>query len=64
MIPDAVPQAASQELAPLAAGGRSEAAALLSARERSVCNGVSPWLSPAAMVLTQDMALPAFFGRV
>jgi 1-acyl-sn-glycerol-3-phosphate acyltransferase len=63
-IPDAVPQAASQELAPLAAGGRSEAAALLSARERSVCNGVSPWLSPAAMVLTQDLALPAFFGRV
>lgn len=33
-------------------------------RERSVCNGISPWLSPLAMVATQDLALPAFFGWI
>ncbi len=37
---------------------------LLSARERRVCNGISPWLSPLAMVATQDLALPAFFNGV
>jgi 1-acyl-sn-glycerol-3-phosphate acyltransferase len=33
-------------------------------RERTLCNGISPWLSPLAMVATQDLALPAYFGRV
>jgi len=46
---------------PVAAGSQG---ALITARERSVCNGVSPWLAPLAMVLTQDLALPGFFGRV
>lgn len=38
--------------------------ALIAARERSVCNGVSPWLAPLATVLTQDVALPGFFSQV
>ena len=38
--------------------------ALITARERSVCNGVSPWLAPLAMVLTQDLAVPGFFSGV
>lgn len=46
------------EAAPGSVGGA------LSARERSVCNGVSPWLSPLAMAVTQDLALPAFFNGV
>jgi len=33
----------------------------LSARERSLCNGINPWLAPLAMVLTQDVALSGFF---
>lgn len=33
-------------------------------RERSVCNGISPWLSPLAMVLTQDIALRGWFRQV
>ena len=33
-------------------------------RERTLCNGISPWLSPLAMVATQDLALPAWFGRI
>jgi len=33
----------------------------LSARERSLCNGINPWLAPVAMVLTQDVALSGFF---
>jgi 1-acyl-sn-glycerol-3-phosphate acyltransferase len=33
-------------------------------RERSVCNGISPWLSPLAMVVTQDIALRAWFRRI
>jgi 1-acyl-sn-glycerol-3-phosphate acyltransferase len=33
-------------------------------RQNGLCNGISPWLSPLAMVVTQDLALPAFFGRV
>lgn len=39
-------------------------AAPASLRERQVCGGISPWLAPLAMVTTQDVALPAFFGRV
>ena len=33
-------------------------------RERSLCNGVSPWLAPLATVVTQDIALPAYFKQV
>jgi 1-acyl-sn-glycerol-3-phosphate acyltransferase len=40
-----------------------DAAALLE-RESGLCNGISPWLSPLAMVVTQDLTLPAFFARV
>jgi 1-acyl-sn-glycerol-3-phosphate acyltransferase len=32
------------------------------ARERSLCNGINPWLAPVAMVITQDVALKGFFG--
>ena len=33
-------------------------------RESVVGNGVSPWLAPLAMAVTQDLALPAFFGAI
>jgi 1-acyl-sn-glycerol-3-phosphate acyltransferase len=33
-------------------------------REQQLCNGISPWLSPVASVITQDLVLPGFFGRV
>jgi 1-acyl-sn-glycerol-3-phosphate acyltransferase len=33
-------------------------------RENGLCNGISPWLSPLAMLVTQDLTLPAFFARV
>ena len=33
-------------------------------RARGLCNGISPWLSPLAMVLTQDVALQGFFQRI
>ena len=36
----------------------------ISHRERTVCNGISPWLSPLAMAVTQDLALPVYFSRV
>jgi 1-acyl-sn-glycerol-3-phosphate acyltransferase len=46
-------------------GGQSpRIASLAQARERNLCNGISPWLSPLAMVVTQDLALPAWFGRI
>lgn len=35
-----------------------------SLREQSICNGISPWLSPLAMLLTQDVALKGFFSRL
>ncbi len=38
--------------------------ALALARERGLCNGISPWLSPLAMVATQDLALPAWFRTI
>ena len=38
-------------------------AAGLSARERSLCSGINPWLAPLAMVLTQDVALSGYFRR-
>lgn len=31
-------------------------------RQRSLCNGISPWLGPVAMVVTQDLVLPSYFG--
>lgn len=33
-------------------------------REQTVGSGFSPWLSPLAMVLTQDLTLPCYFSRV
>jgi 1-acyl-sn-glycerol-3-phosphate acyltransferase len=45
--------------------GRGErSASLVRQREQSLCNGISPWLSPLAMVATQDLALPAWFSRI
>ncbi len=29
-----------------------------------MCNGISPWLSPLAMAVTQDLALPGYFGPI
>ncbi len=46
------------------AGRRARSEALARARERMLCNGISPWLSPLAMVVTQDLVLPAWFGRI
>jgi 1-acyl-sn-glycerol-3-phosphate acyltransferase len=54
-------EAAAVSGAPIEGGAGG---ALIAARERSVCNGVSPWLAPLAMVLTQDVALPGFFSQV
>jgi len=33
-------------------------------RERGLCNGISPWLSPLAMVASQDIALRLFFRGI
>ncbi len=33
-------------------------------RERGLCNGISPWLSPLAMVVSQDIALRLFFRGI
>ena len=38
------------------------ASVALTEREKSLCNGINPWLAPVAMVLTQDVALKGFFG--
>jgi 1-acyl-sn-glycerol-3-phosphate acyltransferase len=41
------------------------ASVALTERERTLCNGINPWLAPLAMLLTQDIALRFFFrGRV
>jgi len=40
------------------------ASSQLNKREQSLCNGISPWLSPLAMVVTQDLALKGFFRRL
>ena len=45
---------------PMAAAGTASVA--LTEREKSLCNGINPWLAPVAMVLTQDVALKGFFG--
>jgi 1-acyl-sn-glycerol-3-phosphate acyltransferase len=33
-------------------------------REHGLCNGISAWLAPLAMVVTQDIVLPAWFERI
>jgi 1-acyl-sn-glycerol-3-phosphate acyltransferase len=33
-------------------------------REQGLCNGISPWLSPLAMLLTQDVALRLWFRSI
>jgi 1-acyl-sn-glycerol-3-phosphate acyltransferase len=33
-------------------------------RQRGLCNGISPWLSPLAMAATQDLALPGWFRSI
>jgi len=40
------------------------ASSQLSKREQSLCNGISPWLSPLAMLVTQDLALRRFFSNL
>ncbi len=55
------PPAAAAEASGLVQGSGSD---LLSPRESTLCNGVSPWLSPLAMVVTQDLALRLFFSEV
>ena len=37
---------------------------MISRRERSLCNGISPWLSPVAMVVTIDLALQGYFSEL
>ncbi|WP_216900271.1 1-acyl-sn-glycerol-3-phosphate acyltransferase [Synechococcus sp. CCY 9618] len=38
--------------------------AAISPREGSLCNGISPWLSPVAMLVTVDLALQGYFGEL
>ena len=37
------------------------ASVALTERERTLCNGINPWLAPLAMLLTQDVAPKGFF---
>lgn len=37
---------------------------VITARESSLCNGISPWLSPLAMVVTIDFVLKGYFGEL
>ena len=53
-------QAPGGESAPGPPGGLARELA----RERSLCNGINPWLAPLAMVLTQDVALRLWFRRL
>ncbi|MEB3199099.1 MAG: lysophospholipid acyltransferase family protein [Synechococcaceae cyanobacterium] len=46
------------------AGVGAFGSAPISGREQGLCNGISPWLAPLAMVLTQDLVMPAWFGRI
>jgi 1-acyl-sn-glycerol-3-phosphate acyltransferase len=39
-------------------------AAGLERRERGLGTGISPWLAPLAMLVTQDLVLPAYFRRI
>lgn len=43
--------------------GSVDAEALVE-REKGLCNGINPWLAPVAMLLTQDVALRAFFDGI
>lgn len=36
----------------------------LTSRETTLRNGIRPWLAPLAVVVTEDLALPAFFSGV
>lgn len=55
----------STELPALKAGGASgERSVGISRREQGLCNGISPWLSPLAMVFTQDLVMPVWFQRI
>ncbi|MFM7265159.1 MAG: lysophospholipid acyltransferase family protein, partial [Cyanobium sp.] len=45
-------------------GRGKRSSALARRREQSLCNGISPWLSPLAMVATQDLALSAWFSSI
>lgn len=69
VVPRTEVQATDGAGAPDAAGNSVVAAdltgsALISDRESRVCNGISPWLSPLAMLITQDIALAGYFGSV
>jgi 1-acyl-sn-glycerol-3-phosphate acyltransferase len=46
---------------PAAAHQLPSSESAIAKRERSLCNGINPWLAPLAMVLTQDVALRGFF---
>jgi 1-acyl-sn-glycerol-3-phosphate acyltransferase len=51
---------------PAAAGSIAapDVAAGLERRERGLGTGFSPWLAPLAMLVTQDLVLPAYFRRI
>jgi 1-acyl-sn-glycerol-3-phosphate acyltransferase len=36
----------------------------LARRQRGLGTGISPWLAPLAMLVTQDLALPTYFRRI
>ncbi|MEY3735326.1 MAG: hypothetical protein RLZZ624_384 [Cyanobacteriota bacterium] len=42
--------------------GQVTAQLALVGRQRGLCQGISPWLGPVAMVVTQDLVLPGYFG--
>lgn len=50
--------------APHAGAQPAGGTAAISLREGRVCNGISPWLSPLAMLITQDIALAGYFDSV
>ena len=56
-------QGTVQTVAMPIANGAVNRSSALSARERTLCNGINPWLAPLAMVLTQDVALRGYFRR-
>ena len=43
---------------------RSEQRLAIINQDQTICRGVSPWLSPLAVLATEDFALPSFFGRI
>jgi 1-acyl-sn-glycerol-3-phosphate acyltransferase len=42
----------------------SDLSPAISSRESLLCNGISPWLSPVAMVVTIDLVLKGYFGEL